>query len=101
MNLDYSKVQFHARHISTAGFGDENAVPYIHNLINADTYMIAAYIVRLISAFPMTEYDVREYLTKEGFGNTAIVSLIINANREGACDRPLWLRDEGGILQPL
>lgn len=98
MILNYDKVRFHANHISRDVFEDN--VPHVHDLINADIYLIAAYIHALIGTLSMKEYDVRQFLTEQGFGNTVIVSLLINANLLGTSERPLWSRDEDGILHP-
>ena len=99
MKLNIGKVKFHSSHISSDNFDD--AIPYIDNLINADVYLIGAYIHALIGVLSLTEYDVRQFLTEQGFGNTAIVSLLIEANCQGACEHPLWRRGEGGELHPL
>ncbi|MDO7833674.1 hypothetical protein Q4610_01320 [Sphingobium sp. HBC34] len=97
MILNYDKVMFHANNMTRDDDGELN-YPHVENFINADVYTIAAYIYVLIGVLSLTEYGVRQHMTEIGFGNTAIVSLLINANCRGACDFPLWRRDDYGEL---
>lgn len=105
MKLDRDKVLFHAANIillPDPEYDDERVdLPQIDEFINCDVYMIGAYLYSMIGAVRLTEYGLRHFLTRKEFGNTVIISLLINANIQGVSEHPLWWRDESGVLHPV
>ncbi|GLI98894.1 hypothetical protein [Sphingobium sp. BS19] len=98
MKLDYKILRYHVYSFE-AVYSDGGEVFKYPNWRNASIYQIVAYLWQMIRRWNLDEYELRRRLENEGFGNTEIVSLLVNLYGEGQCEEPLWRHDGSGGLQ--
>lgn len=100
MKLDYEKLYYCVNSFPEIDDGD-SVLPYQSSWDDAPIHLIVAYMWLIIGNVILTEDELREWMANDGFGNTEIISVVVNDFCEGACEVPLWQRDDQGVLRQL